>query len=381
MQGRDLARHYTARVLPPDQSDELVIATPERVAFQYEIAGIGSRFLAQFVDMLVVFAIGFVISIGALALGLIFQSVQVGVLFGLILGFILVAGYFLISEATLAGQTLGKRLMRLRVVGDQGQPMTLGQAATRNLIRIVDFLPFAYGIGIITLFINGRGKRLGDFAAGTLVVRDRQRVSLYDLSSSASGPAPAATASGATPAPAPSIWATGQPGEVPAASPVPAAPVQPAGVDQALRRLIVAYAARREELPLPRREQLAQSAEPALRRALPAVVAASGPLAALDQLAEREGISPFRPVHRDARRAMALGVVTLVFFWMPPVAIPAGIVSLVLARKGLRTIRRDPSRFQGEEPAQNGRVLAFIGLSISSVLLLLFVLSLIFRSA
>ena len=368
-------------MLPPDQSDELVIATPERVAFQYEIAGIGSRFLAQSVDMLVVFAIGFVIAIAALALGLIFQSVQVGALFGLIFGFILVAGYFLISEATLAGQTLGKRLMRLRVVGDQGQPMTLGQAATRNLIRIIDFLPFGYGIGILTLFINGRGKRLGDLAAGTLVVRDRQQVSLYDLSSTASGSATAATTTAASPAQAASIWAAPEAGDVQAVTAAPAASVQPAGVDQALRRLIVAYAARREELPLPRREQLARSAEPALMRVLPAVVAASGPLAALDQLAEREGISPFRPVHRDARRAMAWGVVAIVFFWMPLVAIPAGIVSVVLARNALRTVRGDPSHFQGEEPAKNGRVLAIIGLSISSILLLLFVLGLIFHTA
>src|SRR5205807_2366135 len=63
-------------------------------------------------------------------------------------------------------------------------------AAIRNLIRIMDFLPFFYGIGMLTLFINGRGKRLGDFAAGTLVVRDRERIGLYDLASTPTGPAP-----------------------------------------------------------------------------------------------------------------------------------------------------------------------------------------------
>jgi len=146
-------------VQPPDQSDDLVIATPERVAFQYEIAGIGSRFLAQFVDVAILTVVTFVIFIAATGLGMLFKSAETAILFALILGFIVVAGYFLVSEAVLSGQTLGKRAVRLRVVGDQGQPITLGQAAIRNLVRFVDFLPFFYGIGIITLFVNGRGKR------------------------------------------------------------------------------------------------------------------------------------------------------------------------------------------------------------------------------
>ena len=355
---------------PPGESDELVIATPERVAFQYEIAGIGSRFLAQCVDMAIVFTIGLVIIVAATALGALLNSAQVALLVGLILGFILIAGYFLVSEAVLSGQTLGKKTVRLRVVGDQGQPITLGQATIRNLVRIVDFLPFFYGIGIVTLFSSGRGKRLGDFAAGTLVVRDRQRVSLYDLASTASSGNPVAPPS--QPA---SIWA--QPG-VPgvAGSPLPAAPVDPA-----LRRLVVAYAARREELPADRRQALAQSAEAALRRALPELVATQGALAALDQLAEREGISQLRPVDRNARRAMTWGIVTLVFFWVPLVPIPTGILSIIFARNALRAIRKEPERLQGEDRAQTGRILGIIGLAISSMLLLLFLLALIFRGS
>ena len=359
---------------PPDQSDDLVIATPERVAFQYEIAGIGSRFLAQMVDMVIVFTIGLVIAVAAAALGALLNSAQVGLLVGVILGFILLAGYFLISEAALSGQTVGKRAVRLRVVGDQGQPITLGQAAIRNLVRIVDFLPLLYGIGIITLFISGRGKRLGDFAAGTLVVRDRQKVSLYDLASTASTGSPGAPAAEQ---PAASIWAV--PGASPSSGLTPNAP-SAAPADPALRRLVVAYAGRREELPAERRQALAASAEAALRRALPELVAAQGPLAALDQLAEREGISPLRPADRDARRAMTWGVVSLVFFWMPPVAIPTGILSVVFARRGLRAIRKEPQRLQGEDRAQTGRVLGIIGLAISSVLLVLFLLALIFRN-
>ena len=186
---------------PPDPSDDLIISTPERVAFQYEIAGIGSRFLAQILDSLVITVILIAITILAASLGGIFGSGGLAILIEIILGFILLAGYFLVSEAAWNGQTLGKRAARLRVVGDHGEPVTLGQAAIRNLVRIVDFLPVFYAIGMLTLFINGRGKRLGDFAAGTLVVRDRERVSLYDLSSAPAGEV-------AAPQPAASIWAT-----------------------------------------------------------------------------------------------------------------------------------------------------------------------------
>ena len=353
---------------PPDASDDLVISTPERVAFQYEIAGIGSRFLAQIVDSLVILVILIAITILAAALGGLFSSGELALLIEVILGFIVLAGYFLVSEAAWNGQTLGKRSARLRVVGDHGEPLTLAQAAIRNLVRIVDFLPLFYGIGMLTLFINGRGKRLGDFAAGTLVVRDRERISLYDL---------AGTAGGATPAPAPvaSIWSA--PSAPMAAA---ATPSEPAALDPGLRRLVVAYAARREQLPMARREALAQSAEPALRRALPGVVATAGPLAALDQLAEREGISPHRPMHRGASSAMTWGVVTLVFFWMPLVAIPTGVLSIVFGGNAVRAIRNEPNRYQGEDRAKAGRLLGIIGLAVSSVLIGLFLIGFAFRS-
>ncbi|HEV2014395.1 MAG TPA: RDD family protein [Candidatus Dormibacteraeota bacterium] len=351
---------------PPDASDDLIISTPERVAFQYEIAGIGSRFLAQIVDSLIITAILIAITILAASLGGIFSSGELALLVEIILGFILLAGYFLISEAAWNGQTIGKRAARLRVVGDHGEPLTVGQAAIRNLVRIVDFLPFFYAIGMLTLFINGRGKRLGDFAAGTLVVRDRERISLYDLSGTPAGAASAP----ATPS---SIWA--------APSVTPVAPMaEPQALDSGLRRLVVAYAARREELPIARREALAQSAEAALRRALPQVVATAGPLAALDQLAEREGVSPHRPMHHGASSAMTWGVTTLIFFWMPLIAIPTGILSIVFGGNAVKAIRNEPNRYQGDDRAKTGRLLGIIGLAVSSVLLLLFIVGFVFRS-
>jgi uncharacterized RDD family membrane protein YckC len=354
-------------VQPPD-SDDLIIATPERVAFQYEIAGIGSRFLAQVIDWLIIGVVFTVISILAGALGGIFRSADIGLLVELILSFVLLAGYFLISEAAWNGQTVGKRSARLRVVGDHGEPLTISQAAIRNLVRIVDFLPFFYGIGMLTLFINGRGKRLGDFAAGTLVVRDRQRIGLYDLAGSGPSAAPAPAPQAATP----SIWSS------PSESTLSTVGATAPSLDAGLRRLVVAYAARREELPMERRRALAQSAEPALRRALPDVVATDGPLAALDRLAEAEGISPHRPTHRGAGSAMAWGVTTLIFFWMPLVAVPTGVLSIVFGSNALRAIRREPTRYQGEDRARTGRLLGIIGLSISSVLLALFIIGIIF---
>jgi hypothetical protein len=143
---------------------------------------------------------------------------------------------------------------------------------------------------------------------------------------------------------------------------------------------VVAYAARREALPVARREALAQSAEPALRRALPDVVATAGPLAALDQLAEREGISPYRPMHHSASSAIIWGVTTLIFFWMPLIAIPTGILAIVFGNGAVREIRSAPNRYQGDDRAKTGRLLGIIGLSITSVLLVLFVIAVIFRS-
>ncbi|HEY9288342.1 MAG TPA: RDD family protein [Candidatus Dormibacteraeota bacterium] len=358
--------------MQPPESDDLVVSTPERVAFQYEIAGIGSRFLAQILDVIAITAIQIVITILAASLGGLFSSGQLAALVEIILTFILLAGYFLVSEAAMNGQTVGKRAVRLRVVGDQGQPITIGQAAIRNLVRIVDFLPLLYAIGIVTMFVNRRAKRLGDFAAGTLVVRDRERVNLYDLSSeSAKGATEPTTL-------APSIWSTPVPSETPSAA-TTLAPGVERPLDPALRRLVVAYAARRESLPTYRREALAKSAEPALRVALPEIVASAGPLAALDLLAQREGVTPFRPVHASAGRAMLWGITSLIFVWFPLISIPTSVLAIVFANRALSAIRRQPDKVQGADRARTARLLGIIALVISSLIAVLFIVGLIFR--
>jgi uncharacterized RDD family membrane protein YckC len=245
--------------------DELVVATPEQVTFGYQLAGPGSRFLAQLID--------FPIQVTVLVLAL-FASAALGSLGGnnaglaaiaaIVLGFIVIWGYYPVSEAIWSGKTIGKFAFGLRVVGDQGEPIRVSQAVIRNLLRIVDFLPFFYGVGIIVLFWNGRGKRLGDLAAGTVVVRERAPIRLSQLRT---GPRPDGSSEG-VPRPAPSEAALLR------------------NLDPELKRFVIGYGARRQFLDPWRRQVLAARAEPSLRRALPDVVATQGPAAALDHLAD-----------------------------------------------------------------------------------------------
>ena len=358
-------------------SDDLVVSTPERVSFQYPVAGLGSRFLAQVIDMAVLVGVFLILTFGASALGAAFGDRRLVALLVVLISFVLLFGYFWAFEAVWSGQTPGKRALRLRVVGDQGEPLRFSQAAIRNLVRIVDFLPVGYAIGIITVFANVRNKRLGDLAAGTLVVRERQRVSLFDL---ASVPSPAEQPN-AMPAPAPSIWS--QPSSpVPGSrSTVPEPAQAQASLNGALRRLVVAYAARRNDLPAFRRQAIADQAQVALRKALPEVVATAGPLAALELLAEREGITPKRPLPQRSTAALTFGICGFVasllpFFWpIEAVGFVCGIIAIVLAVGALRIVRARPHEFQGEDRARTGRILGMAAIGISLFVLGIYLLS------
>jgi hypothetical protein len=142
-------------------------------------------------------------------------------------------------------------------------------------VRIVDFLPYGYGIGMIVLFANGKGKRLGDLAAGTIVIKDSDHVRLWQL------------AGGTTPPPPP------PPG---ARVSFPVSPYAPASaaeltlrrLDPELRRFVTSYARRRPQLSLGLRVQLAGTVQGSLRQAMPDVFAQRGPLATLDFLADLE---------------------------------------------------------------------------------------------
>jgi uncharacterized RDD family membrane protein YckC len=271
--------------------DGMVVSTPERVTFEYELAGLGSRFLAQSIDVVLLLLVLVAFSIIAGLAGAFAKDSNLAALLLVLLSFLLVFGYFPVCEGIWSGQTLGKRALRIRVLGDNGAPVTISQVAIRNMVRLVDFMPVFYGVGLITIFIQGGGKRLGDFAAGTVVARERERIRLKDLVAAAEARA-AATAAPVVAGPS-SIWADRrQAGEgLPAVRTRVAAPAfspyedAVRRLDPQLRRFVVAYAGRRGELSEARRLQLADQVGPGLARLLPMEVAAYGTAPVLDGLA------------------------------------------------------------------------------------------------
>ena len=157
------------------------IETPELVTFSYTIAGVGSRVAAALIDYLLCLVL-FI----ALLITLAFVGANRLVSFGgtsseawalaiVVLGqFFILWGYYVLWEGLADGQTPGKRYMRLRVVSDGGYSVSFAGSAIRNLVRILDMQPlFTYGVGIGSIVLTKQGKRLGDLAAGTLVVREQ----------------------------------------------------------------------------------------------------------------------------------------------------------------------------------------------------------------
>jgi uncharacterized RDD family membrane protein YckC len=282
----------------PLSDSDLIVATPERVSFDYQVAGLGTRAIAQLIDLLIVSAVEVAVVFFGFAAGSVTNSGTVAFLIIIVFSFINVFGYFWVSEALWSGQTLGKKAFRLRAVGDRGEPLTFMQAGIRNIIRIVDFLPYGYGIGMVVLFANGKGKRLGDLAAGTIVVKDSDHVGLWQL---AGGRRPV-VASAVPPPPSPPSAAGGRhlaappppPGAQIMPPPSPYAPASAAELilrrlDPDLRRFVSSYARRRPQLSLDLRVQLAGSVQTSLRAAVPDVFTQQGPLATLDYLANLEG--------------------------------------------------------------------------------------------
>jgi uncharacterized RDD family membrane protein YckC len=168
--------------------ESLQIDTPENVAFDYHVAGIGSRFVAALVDTLLIVILQ-VLIFGTLILILVntgldlesssFSAWLIGI-FGLI-SFLFLWGYYIFFEMLWNGQSPGKRWLGLRVIRMDGTPISLTESLIRNLVRIVDFLPAAYGFGVVTMFINSQSRRLGDLAAGTLVVHENAPISVQAL--------------------------------------------------------------------------------------------------------------------------------------------------------------------------------------------------------
>jgi uncharacterized RDD family membrane protein YckC len=183
------------------QADTHYIDTPEQVELEYSVAGVGSRFVAVLLDTLTIGAF-FVLELVALvvigaassaspAAGKLGEAAGKWFLaFVIFINFAILWGYFALFEAYWHGQTPGKRVMKLRVIKDSGRQITLFEALARNLLRVIDYLPSLYLVGVITMLCNKRNQRLGDLVAGTIVVHERLDESslLYETSTTLVAP-------------------------------------------------------------------------------------------------------------------------------------------------------------------------------------------------
>lgn len=167
--------------------DEYRIETPEQIDLGLELAGLGTRFFGQFIDWLikslVTFFIWFIAIILLAFLGIdtdraIKGGYQAVLVLGIVLTFLIWLGYDILFEARSNGQTPGKRYAGARVLRDTGAPIDFSAAAIRNLLGIADFMPLAYLCGALLILLTPKRQRLGDLAAGTIVVRDREADSI-----------------------------------------------------------------------------------------------------------------------------------------------------------------------------------------------------------
>jgi uncharacterized RDD family membrane protein YckC len=163
-----------------DSIDQLRIDTPEQIALELPLAGIGSRFLALAIDTLiqsVFYLITAFIFLFSLPLGssvLTFLPKLLGPALAIFILFAIYWGYFAFFESIWSGQTPGKRYAGIRVIKDSGRPINAFEAIGRNLMRAVDGLPGIYGVGLVCMMCNRQSRRLGDFVAGTVVVHEKR---------------------------------------------------------------------------------------------------------------------------------------------------------------------------------------------------------------
>lgn len=173
-----------------ETEETLIIETPERVPLAFALASIGNRFIAVAIDHTIQYlTIALVAIVFLFAAGL-FGGDGEGVIDSIgidtpnwiyailiVVLFVLFSGYFAFFEWWWDGQTPGKRLMKLRVIREDGRPITLWEAIARNLLRIFDAIPGfvvpIYSVGLIVVFLNSRDQRVGDMFAGTVVIRER----------------------------------------------------------------------------------------------------------------------------------------------------------------------------------------------------------------
>jgi len=169
--------------LPPittaDMPDVVRITTPEQVTIVLPLAGVGTRLLAALLDLLVMLGVILAALIAIALVGNLIALQPHGVAAGSVLGaftllflFGFVFAYYAGLELLWDGQTVGKRALKLRVLRDNGTPVDAAAVLARTVVRLVDFLPFGYLVGLISMIVDGRARRLGDIVGGTIVVRE-----------------------------------------------------------------------------------------------------------------------------------------------------------------------------------------------------------------
>lgn len=144
--------------------------TPEAVTITVDVAGLGSRMIASLIDSLIQLAIVVPILLGVGASEL---SGTVELIVVSLVVFLVFWGYYPLFEVLWQGRTPGKRAQRLRVLRTDGQPAGGAAILVRNLIRILDVFLFPF-LAVISMLVTSRAQRLGDLAAGTMVVRERR---------------------------------------------------------------------------------------------------------------------------------------------------------------------------------------------------------------
>lgn len=158
------------------------LETPEQIEMDYELAGPGSRMCAWLIDVLLIYLAIFILVVVAMVMGLSLEPLLEGdwesrvgrwtIATVVVLAFLIMFGYRVFFEMVMRGQTPGKRSLKLRTIRDDGTPISLSDSLIRNLLRFVDVLPMAYAVGGLVCLFHKSHKRLGDIAAGTIVVKE-----------------------------------------------------------------------------------------------------------------------------------------------------------------------------------------------------------------
>ena len=185
-----------------DSFDQLNIDTPEQIALELPLAGIGSRFLAISIDTLIqvalylIAALIFILTMPVGSSVFMWLPRLIGPAMAIFLLFAIYWGYFAIFEILWKGQTPGKRYTGIRVIKESGRPINAFEAVGRNLLRAVDGLPGIYGVGLACMMCNRQSRRLGDFVAGTVVVHEKPTEAIRPSWNTSTESAPSATVLG-----------------------------------------------------------------------------------------------------------------------------------------------------------------------------------------